>query len=225
MPGTAEPSGLRPHARPRPKRDSAATKSALLATAVSEFAEKGFAGARVDEIAKRAGVNKQLLYHYFGSKDDLYRIVLERVYSEIREKENALHLGDLPPVDAMRSLIGFSFDHLAEHPEFIKLVGDENAQGATHAAASKTLPEIHWPLVELLRQTMRRGAEEGTLRQDMDPINVYISIAGISYFFFSNNLTLSAAFGRRLNTARAIRERREHVIEFALAALRKPASG
>ena len=225
MSGTVEPAGLRSsRARPGSRRGSAATRSMLLATAISEFADKGFAGARVDEIAKRAGVNKQLLYHHFGSKDDLYRIVLERVYSEIRERENALHLGDLPPVDAMRTLIGFSFDHLVEHPEFVKLVGDENAQGAPHAAASKTLPDIHWPLIELLTQTMRRGAAEGTLRQDMDPINVYISIAGISYFFFSNNPTLSAAFGQRLNTPQAIRKRREHVIEFALAALRKPAT-
>lgn len=206
----------------RPKqRDSAATRAALLSTAIREFADKGFAGARVDEIASRAGVNKQLLYHHFGNKDDLYRAALETVYSEIREKEKALHLGDLPPLDAMRTLVGYSFDYLVEHPEFIRLVNDENAQGAPHAARSEELTEMHWPLVELLRETLKRGAAEGIFRDDMDPINVYISIAGISYFFFSNNPTLSAIFGTRLDTREAIAHRRNHVIEFALAALRK----
>ncbi|MCT8972933.1 TetR/AcrR family transcriptional regulator [Microbaculum marinisediminis] len=208
-------------ARPSRPRDAAATRAALLSTAISEFAEKGFAGARVDEIANQAGVNKQLLYHHFGNKDDLYRIALETVYSEIREKERALDLGNLTPVEAMRTLVGYSFDYLAEHPEFIKLVSDENAQGAPHAAQSKELTEMHWPLVELLRETLVRGAKAGVFRDDMDPVNVYISIAGISYFYFSNNPTLSAIFGKTLNAPEAIALRRKHVIEFALAALRK----
>lgn len=210
-----------PETRLPKQRDSAATRAALLAMAIQEFAAKGFAGARVDEIASRAGVNKQLLYHHFGNKDDLYRVALETVYSEIREKEKALHLGDLTPLEAMRTLVGYSFDYLVDHPEFIKLVSDENAQGAPHASRSEELTEMHWPLVELLRETLRRGAEEGVFRNDMDPINVYISIAGISYFFFSNNPTLSAIFGKKLSTAAAIAERRTHVIEFALAALRR----
>ncbi|MEW9807100.1 TetR/AcrR family transcriptional regulator [Mesorhizobium sp. ZMM04-5] len=202
-------------------RDSAATRAALLSTAISEFADKGFAGARVDEIANRAGVNKQLLYHHFGNKDDLYRVALETVYSEIREKEKALHLSDLTPAEAMRTLIGYSFDYLVEHPEFIRLVNDENAQGAPHAARSEELTEMHWPLVDLLTETLKRGAAEGVFRDDMDPINVYISIAGISYFYFSNNPTLSAIFDRALNSPEAIAQRRTHVIEFSMAALRR----
>jgi len=203
------------------RRDSAATRAALLSTAISEFADKGFAGARVDEIAKRAGVNKQLLYHHFGNKDDLYRVALETVYSEIRENERTLHLGDLTPLEAMRTLVGYSFDYLVDHPEFIKLVNDENAQGAPHAAKSEELTEMHWPLVELLTETLKRGAADQVFRDDMDPINVYISIAGLSYFYFSNNPTLSAVFGKKLSSADAIAHRRRHVIEFALAALRK----
>lgn len=209
-----------PQSPPR-QRDPEATRAALLSTAISEFAEKGFSGARVNEIADRAGVNKQLLYHHFGNKDDLYRFALETVYSGIREKERALDLGNLPPIEAMRTLVGYSFDYLVEHPEFIKLVSDENAQGAPHAAESEELTEMHWPLVELLRTTLERGAAEGVFRDDMDPINVYISIAGISYFYFSNNPTLSAIFATKLNTPQAIARRRKHVIEFTLAALRK----
>lgn len=108
------------------RRDPVATKAALLRAAVAEFAGKGLAGARIDEIAQRAGVNKQLVYHYFGSKDDIYAAALETVYAEIRERERGLHLGDLPPEAAMERLIGFSFDYLAEHPEFLALLNDEN---------------------------------------------------------------------------------------------------
>jgi TetR/AcrR family transcriptional regulator len=208
-------------ARKTKPRDAAATRAALLSTAISEFADKGFAGARVDEIANRAGVNKQLLYHHFGNKDDLYRIALEAVYSEIRAKEKALDLGNLTPLEAMRTLVGFSFDYLVEHPEFIRLVNDENAQGAPHAKKSDQLTEMHWPLVDLLTETLKRGAAEGTFRDDMDPINVYISIAGISYFYFSNNPTLSAIFGKKLGAPAAIAQRRKHVIEFVLTALQR----
>lgn len=211
---------IAPPRRPR-QRDAAATRHALLSMAVREFADKGFSGARVDEIANRAGVNKQLLYHHFGNKDDLYRVVLESVYSEIREKERALQLGDMAPAEAMRTLVGFSFDHLVQHPEFIKLVSDENAQGAPHASKSEELTEMHWPLVELLRETLRKGAKANVFRDDMDPINVYISIAGLSFFYFSNNPTLSAIFGKNLSSPEAVAQRRAHVIEFTMAALRE----
>jgi AcrR family transcriptional regulator len=79
------------------RRDRDGSRRLLLDAARAEFAAKGLMGARVDEIARQAGLNKQLVYHYFGSKDDLYLTVLERVYAEIREQERGLWLGDLPP--------------------------------------------------------------------------------------------------------------------------------
>lgn len=202
------------------RRDPVATKAALLRAAVAEFAGKGLAGARIDEIAQRAGVNKQLVYHYFGSKDDIYAAALETVYAEIRERERALHLGDLPAEAAMERLIGFSFDYLAEHPEFLALLNDENRQEARHVRDSERLEEMHSPLVHLIQETIARGAQEGVFRADLDPVQLYISIAGLSYFFFSNNRTLSAIFGRALDKPKAVAERRRHVIAFAMGALR-----
>lgn len=202
------------------KRDPEASRRALLLAAVAEFAEKGLAGARVDEIARRAGVNKQLVYHYFGNKDDLFRAALEHVYAEIRTRERALALSDLPPVAAMERLVGFSFDYLAEHPEFIALLNDENRYGATHVGASPDMPALHSPLITLIAEALDRGAREGVFRSDMDPVQLYISIAGMSYFFFSNNRTLSAIFATNLDSAKAVAMRRRHVIDFALAALR-----
>lgn len=206
--------------RLRGQRDPEATQRALLAAAIAEFAEKGLAGARVDEIARRAAVNKQLVYHHFGNKEDLYRAALEQVYGEIRAREQALRLGNLAPEAAMERLVGFSFDYLLEHPEFVALLSDENRQGARHVQSSDRLREMHSPLVGLLRDTLERGGAAGVFRQDMDPVDVYISIAALSYFYFSNGRTLSAIFGRRLDGAREVAARRRHVIEFTLSALR-----
>jgi TetR/AcrR family transcriptional regulator len=204
----------------RPRRDPTATRNALLLAAVAEFADKGFAGARVDEIARRAGVNKQLVYHYFGNKDELYREALESVYAEIRAAELELHLSDLPPLAAMELLVRFSFDYLAEHPEFIALLNDENRQGARHVRASERLEAMHSPLIGLLRETLERGVRDRVFRDDMDALNLYISVAALSYFYFSNNPTLSAIFGSRLDAPRAVAARRRHVVAFAMSALR-----
>ncbi len=118
------------------RRDPAATRKKLLTAARREFANSGLAGARVDEIAARAGVNKQLVYHYFGDKDALYLAVLEWVYEEIRAQERKLNLEGLPPERAITKLIEASFDHLAAHPDFIVLLNDENRGGARHVRGS-----------------------------------------------------------------------------------------
>ncbi|HEY8707942.1 MAG TPA: TetR/AcrR family transcriptional regulator [Burkholderiaceae bacterium] len=202
------------------KRDASATRGALVAAAVAEFSRNGFAGARVDEIARAAGVNKQLVYHYFNSKQGLYLVALESVYAEIREKEQRLSLGALEPTDAMAKLVAFSFDYLAEHPEFIALLADENRNQGRHVLESARLQKMHSPFIEMLEATLKRGVAAGVFRRDFDAINLYISIAGISYFFFSNNHTLSAIFGKPLGSRGALVQRRRHVIEFALNALR-----
>jgi TetR/AcrR family transcriptional regulator len=202
------------------RRDAAATREALIAAAVAEFSRNGFAGARVDEIANAAGVNKQLVYHYFESKQGLYLVALESVYAEIRAKEQGLSLGALEPQEAMAQLVAFSFDYLAEHPEFIALLTDENRNQGRHILESERLQKMHSPFIDMLEATLKRGVAAGVFRPDFDAINLYISIAGISYFFFSNNYTLSAIFGKSLGSRGALVQRRRHVIEFALNALR-----
>jgi TetR/AcrR family transcriptional regulator len=202
------------------RRDPAASRKKLLAAARREFAGKGLAGARVDEIAERAGVNKQLVYHYFGDKDALYLAVLEWVYEEIREHERKLNLEGLPPEQAIRKLIESSFDHLALHPDFILLLNDENRGGARHVRGSRKLQAMHSPLVSLVSSILKQGVKAGTFRKGVNPVHLYISIAGLSYFFFSNTPTLSAIFGKNLTTAAAKRARRKHVVDLVMQALR-----
>jgi TetR/AcrR family transcriptional regulator len=203
-----------------PRRATSVARDALLAAAVAEFARQGFAGARVDVIAQRAGVNKQLVYHYFQSKQGLYQVALETVYAEIRARERELSLDELEPLDAMAQLVGFSFDYLTGHPEFIALLTDENRNRGRHLKDSPRLKQMHSPLMDLMRRTLRRGVKSGVFRRDYDAVNLYISVAGVSYFYFSNNHTLSAIFGRQLGTPAARARRRRHVIRFALNALR-----
>ena len=202
------------------RRDPAGTRQKLLSAARHEFARSGLAGARVDEIAARAGVNKQLVYHYFGDKDALYLAVLEWVYEEIRTQERKLNLEGLPPEQAIRKLIEASFDHLAVHPDFIVLLNDENRGGARHVRGSRRLEAMHSPLVSMVSLILREGVREGVFRKGVNPVHLYISIAGLSYFFFSNTPTLSAIFGKDLSSAAAKRARRKHVVDLVLQALR-----
>lgn len=206
--------------RPPQRRDPAATWRALLDAAVAEFSSFGFEGGRVDRIARQAGVNKQLVYHYFGSKADLYRVALEEVYRHIREREQELHLADVEPEEAMRRLVGFSFDYLAEHPEFIALINDENRMGANHLKASDKVAEMHSPLVRLVEETLTRGVKAGVFNDRFGPINLYLSIAALSFFYFANHNTLSVIFDRDMTSPSQIARRRDHVISLVLSALR-----
>ncbi|MCZ4316448.1 TetR/AcrR family transcriptional regulator [Comamonadaceae bacterium G21597-S1] len=200
--------------------DPAGSRAAILAAARAEFAAHGLTGARVNTIASRAGVNKQLIYYYFGNKDGLYRSALETVYAEIRTQERSLNLGQMQPGAAMESLIGFSFDYLSQHPDFIGLLNHENAAGARHVRDSDAIRDTNSPLIELIAQTLARGIKARVFRRGVDPVEFYISVAGMSYFFFSNRLTLSSIFGRDLCADDAVAAYRRHVVAFAMAGLR-----
>jgi TetR/AcrR family transcriptional regulator len=200
-----------------------ASRELLLAAAREVFARRGLEGARVDDIAMRAGVNKQLVYHHFGNKDDLYREVLRLVYDEIRARERALDLGRLEPEAAMRRLIKFSFDYLAETRDFVALLTDENIHGGRHVADIVGLQDLHSPLIAVIGEVLGRGREAGVFRGGLDPQQVYISIAGLAFFYFQNIHTLSAIFGRNFDTAEAIATRRAHVVDLVMHGLRRTA--
>lgn len=192
----------------------------ILAAARAEFAEQGFNGARVDRIAARSGLNKQLVYYYFGSKDDLYRIALEAAYSEIRVRERDLDLRSLPPQDAIIRLIDFSLNYLAQHREFIRMLADENALGGPHVKDSEAFRRTNSPLIEMIGATLREGEAQGVFRRGIDPLELYISIAGMTFFYFANGVTMSAIFGRDLSTPEALAAYRDHIVALTLAGLR-----
>lgn len=217
-------------ARKRPSnvlRDREWTKAQLLEAARQEFSEKGLSGARVNDIAARARVNKQLLYYYFGDKESLYTAVLMQAYEEIRARETDLDLAVLPPAAAMERFIGFTFDYLTENRYFVSLLTDENFHQARHVRGSRELQRLHHRLRQTIGDILARGEIAGAFRSGIDPIDLYISIASLCYFYYSNNHTLSAIFGRDLADRDEISRRRQHVIDFVSAYLKtgSPAVG
>ena len=202
-------------AEPR-SRDADRSQLAILASARDEFAQRGLAGARMDSIAERAGLNKRLIYYYFGSKDDLFLAVLEGTYADIRQAEQRLHLDEVEPVEAIRRLISFTWHYYLEHPEFITLLNSENLHRAAHLKRSERIQEMNSPLVQLLDDVLERGKRDNLFRAGVDPVQLYISIASLCYFYLSNNDTLSAVFGRNLRAPKAMAQRLSHMTDLVL---------
>ncbi len=196
------------------------TKAQLLDAARLEFSEKGLSGARVNDIAERARVNKQLLYYYFGDKESLYAAVLKRAYEEIRAREDELNLAELPPVAAMNRFIEFTFDYLTDNRYFVALLIDENFHKARHVRGSRELQEVHARLRESIGGILVRGERDGVFRAGIDPVELYISIASLCYFYYSNIHTLSAIFSRNFSERSEVSHRRQHVIDFVNAYLK-----
>lgn len=201
-------------------RDPGRTRAAILEAATQEFTAKGLAGARIDTIAKRAGANKRMIYHYFGDKDGLYLAVLEQTYTAIRTAEVGLKLGDRDPVDGMRELIAFTWQYFLAHPEFLSLLGTENLHGARYLKQSQRIRELHSPLVGMLSDLLARGAKSRVFRSGVDPVQLYITIASLGFFYLSNRHTLSTIFGRDLGADDMIATRGKHVVDVVLAYLR-----
>jgi len=172
-------------------RDPARNRGRILAAALGEFARSGLGGARVDRIAARAGANKRMLYYYFGNKEDLFLAVLESRYAHIRRAELGLQLGAFDPAEGIRR------------------------------RRSRQVAAMHSPLVAILRDLLERGVREGKFRRGVDPVQLYISIAALGYFYLGNRHTLSTIFERDLLTARNKAERLKHMTDLVLGYLRR----
>lgn len=197
-------------------RDADRSQSTILAAARDEFAEHGLGGARMDRIAERAGLNKRLIYYYFQDKEALFQAVLEQSYRDIRQAERQLNLLELRPPDALRRLVEFTWAYYLDHPEFLTLLNSANLHKARHLQGSRRARELNSPLIEMLARILERGRREGSFRGGIDPLQLYISIAGMAYFYLSNNHTLSAIFGHDLMTAKAREERLTHMCDVIL---------
>ncbi len=202
------------------QRDPELTRRAILDAATAEFVENGFAGASVNEIAARANVNKRMLYHYFGKKDELYLTILERVYAALRVAQGGLKLADVAPTLAIEELIRFTWKYYMEHPELLSLMATENMLGAKNASRSDRFREANAPLTDLLRDVVDRGKSDGVFRQDVEPLDLYLTIAALGTFFVSASKTLSPLAGRDLTTPEAHDARLKHTIDVVLGYLR-----
>jgi AcrR family transcriptional regulator len=191
----------------------------ILEAAKQEFAAYGLAGARVDRIAAKAGANKRMLYYHVGNKEDLYLAVLEGAYEKIRSEERGLDLEQLDPPEAIKRLIDFTWTYFLRNPEFLALLNSENLARAKHLKRSTKVKSMHSPFVEMIRTVVNRGVESGCFPVAVDPVQLYISIAALSFFYLSNSATLGVIFGRDLLAREAKDERLDHMVALVLAAL------
>jgi AcrR family transcriptional regulator len=202
------------------QQDPAGMRKRILAAATREFAKHGLGGARIDRIAELADANKRMVYYHVGDKEALYLAVLEAAYEQIRTAERGLRLEALSPTEAIVRLLTFTWNYYLENPEFLALLNEENQLGARHLRLSRKIKEMHSPFVSLISDILVKGVEAGEMRAGIDPVELYISIAGLCYFYQSNSATLSIIFGRNLLSPAAKGRRLSHMTDLLLAALR-----
>jgi AcrR family transcriptional regulator len=213
---------VRAAAKPPPRtNDPERTKADIIEVAIREFSEKGLAGARIDLIAEAMRTSKRMIYYYFGSKEGLYIAVLEEAYRRMRDIELGLHLEDLPPEDALLKLVGFTVDYQRAHPEFIRLVMNENMHRGEFIAQSKTIEKLNVPAIAGLRKVLDRGQKAGVFRNGIDPVDLHMSISALSVFNVANRHTFSIIFKRDTESSANIVARRDSIIEMIVRFVRK----
>ncbi|MEO6298200.1 MAG: TetR/AcrR family transcriptional regulator [Paracoccaceae bacterium] len=195
-----------PAAKPR-LRDAEVTKARILEAAKREFAKNGLGGARVDVIAEKANANKRMIYHYFGSKEELFHTVLENAYLDIRTAEQKLNLDHLEPPIALERLVRFTWEYYLKNPEFITLVNSENLHRGKHLKKSEVVKIHSRKFVAMVENILARGVASGAFRAGVDAVQLNITIAAIGYYYLTNRFTGSIVFERDLMSKEALEER------------------
>ncbi|HUC60355.1 MAG TPA: TetR/AcrR family transcriptional regulator [Alphaproteobacteria bacterium] len=204
--------------KPRRRRvnDPEGTKRNIIEVATREFADKGYGGARVDQIAARTRTSKRMIYYYFGGKEGLYIAVLEEAYRSIRSIESTLDLGRRGPEEALRKLVAFTFDYQNAHPKFVRLVMNENILNGAHVARSTAIQRLNTVVIDTLRELLARGRAEGVFRRDIDPVELHMSISALCIFNVANRATFSTIFKRDMTSAAALAARRTQVVDLII---------
>jgi AcrR family transcriptional regulator len=209
-----------PEAAPSRTNDPQRTMAGILAVALREFADKGLSGARIDEIAAATRTSKRMIYYYFGSKEGLYLAVLEHSYREMRRIEGELMLDNLPPEDALRRLVEFTFDHHVTHEDYIRIVMNENIERGKYLAQSQIIQELNVPAISAIERLYARGLAAGVFRQGLDPVDIHASISALTFFNVSNQHSFGQIFKRDLAAPAARALRRANIVEMVVRFVR-----
>jgi AcrR family transcriptional regulator len=204
------------------KQDPAGVRKNILAVAMAEFAANGLSGARIDEIAAKTSTSKRMIYYYFGDKEGLYGRVLEEAYRQVRAGEQELELDHLPPVEALKVLAEFTFDHHRRHPDFIRIVMIENIHHGAYLEQSELIRLLNAGAIQKLEAICRRGREAALFRDDVTPLELHWHISAISFFNVSNRATFSRIFGNALFAADGQQALRRHLVEMVVGLALKP---
>jgi AcrR family transcriptional regulator len=201
--------------------DPVRTMAGILEVATAEFAAKGLSGARIDDIASVTQTSKRMIYYYFGSKEGLYIAVLEDAYRRIRQIEQQLQLENLAPEAALRKLVEFTVDYQWRNPDFVRLVMNKNIHRGEFLAQSKTIQGLNIPVIHAVQQVYERGVEQGIFRPNVDPLDLHMTISGLSFFNVSNQHTFSLIFKHSLDNLVNYQMRRDSIIETVIRYVRR----
>jgi AcrR family transcriptional regulator len=191
----------------------------ILRAAIEEFAARGFKGASMDAIASRTQTTRALINYYFGSKEKLYVEVLEHVYAEIREAEARLEIEHLPPLDAIRRIVDFTYHYYVKHEHFVQLVVAENQARGRHLGKSVSMQALNRPIVDRLTRVIEQGQHDGVFRLDADPVEVHKAIAALGIFNMTNRYTFGAIFRREMGAKGDVDGRCRVAIDIVLSYL------
>lgn len=192
----------------------------ILDVATREFSDKGLAGARIDDIAAATQTSKRMIYYYFGSKEGLYLAVLEDSYRRMRENEAALHLEDLPPEEALRRLVAYTFDHHLSDEPFIRLVMSENIHRGEYLAQSRFIQDLNVPAISAIEQLYARGVAQGVFRPGLNALDIHWAISALAVFNVSNRHTFDLIFKDDSQSPEAVAHRRATVVDMVVRFLR-----
>ena len=216
--GTERAKAAAPPKAPR-LRDAERTREQIIQVAIEEFSQKGFDGARVERIARGSNVNMRMIYHYYENKEMLYVAVLERVYRDVRTAENDLRIDDLPPLEAVRTLIEFTFEHFQRHPELVNLVMGENLLGARYLKKSEMVPRLTVRLREQVAKTLERGVAEGVFRRNVDAGQFWFTVFSLCWVPVANRHTMSWTLQCDLSDRGWIEARKAHIVDVLICFL------
>jgi AcrR family transcriptional regulator len=202
------------------RNDPERTREDILDVATEEFSEFGLSGARVDSIAEKTRTSKRMIYYYYGSKEGLYLAVLERAYRKIRSLESDLKLTELPPEEALRQLIGTTFDHDEQNPDFVRLVSIENIHHAMHMKRSSEIADLNISVIRTIQDIVDRGLETGAFKRRADAIDVHMLISAFCFFRVSNRYTFGTIFKRELSEPTLYARHKSMIADAVLGYLR-----
>jgi AcrR family transcriptional regulator len=203
-------------------QDPDGTKQNIIEIASEEFALSGLAGARIDEIAARTRCSKRMIYYYFGDKEGLYLSALENEYRLVREGESKLDIDGLSPLDALRKLVEFTFDHHHKHENFIRMVMIENIHHGEFLDRSRVIRDLNVTAIGTIETLYQRGLSEGLFREDLDPVELHWQISALCFFNVSNRATFSKIFGRDLGSPKSQATLRTNTVDMVLRYVVRP---